>query len=318
MTSMVNDLLDAARLATGKIVLKHERVALDELVQAVLDVFQQTGRVKHVAVSTQLQRCSVMVDRARLEQVVANLIDNAAKYTPPGGHIEIACKPVGDDAELSVTDSGMGMEPELLARLFETFSQGTRSLDRSQGGLGLGLHLVRRIVELHGGTVAAQSAGRDHGSTFRVSLPAVPLPASDEPADSPASQQMEPLRVTVVDDSADNCETVAMLLRLHGHHVLTALDGAAGIDTMVGQNSDVALIDIGLPHMDGFAVARKVKQLAPRTVLIALSGYGQQAFRDRALEEGFDAYMQKPFEVEAFHLQVRAVRQAKSVSAADA
>jgi CheY-like chemotaxis protein len=243
-------------------------------------------------------------DFARLSQVVSNLLNNAAKYTQEGGQIELTLRVLQGQAEVSVRDNGMGIEPALLPNVFELFEQGQRSLDRSQGGLGVGLTLVQRLVQLHHGSVEARSAGPGRGAEFVVRLPClmeVNMPAAqDMPGDAqPPSAAV--CRVLVVDDNVDAADTVAMFLRLEGHSVETAHSGPEAVERAKAFEPDVVLLDIGLPGMNGFEVAKRLRAL-PATrhaLVIALTGYGQKADQAQAQAAGFDHHLVKPADIEA-------------------
>ena len=234
-------------------------------------------------------------DPTRLEQVIFNLLDNAVKYTPPGGRITLTMEAEGNFAVLRVMDTGAGMTPDVLSRVFEPFVQADPTLDRARGGLGLGLTLVRRLVELHGGTVAAHSLGLGHGTEVLVRLPLTD--ARREPEVAPPSEAgIGPRRVLVVDDNSDMRTTLRLLLQLGGHQVDEAADGVRGLEMLLRLRPDVAFIDLGLPGRDGYELAQAVRK-APRgesLYLVALTGYGQPQDRRRALEVGFNAYLVKP------------------------
>jgi CheY-like chemotaxis protein len=228
-----------------------------------------------------------------LEQVVTNLLANAVKYTPAGGEITVSVRRDGDHAVLAVRDTGVGIRPELLPRVLDLFVQSDRSLERSGGGLGIGLSLVRQLVELHGGTVEAASAGPGRGSTFTVRLPVLAAPADADDAARPAVAG-PPRRVLVIEDNDDAREMLRNLLRLFGHEVHEACDGAVGLEEARRLRPDAALIDIGLPGMDGYEVARRIRADLPGARLVALTGYGQPEDRERALAAGFDVHLVKP------------------------
>ena len=245
-------------------------------------------------------------DHKRLVQVVANLLGNATKYTPEGGHIQLQLVDVGDDWELSVSDDGIGMEARLVERVFDLFTQAERTPDRSQGGLGLGLALAKSLVELHGGSVGARSPGLGHGSTFTVRLPrhrqeSLPLPAhlpGHLPAGSPILDGAAPnaLRILVVDDNLDAAHTLNLFLRATGHEVEIAYCGVDAIEIAKVFAPQVCILDIGLPDMDGNELARRLRRL-PQTsdaTLVAATGYGRQQDREAASQAGFDHYLVKP------------------------
>jgi CheY-like chemotaxis protein len=236
-------------------------------------------------------------DPARLEQVVTNLLANAVKYTPAGGHVRVSTETLGTDAVLRVEDDGIGISKETLPFVFELFFQADRPLSRPQGGLGLGLTLVRRLVELHGGTVQAASEGPGRGAAFEVRLPAVPAPAVEtapDVSDAPAGREHG--HVLLVEDGADAREILRMILEQSGYLVTCAADGPGGVEAALRCRPAVALVDIGLPGYDGYEVARKIRA-APAgasVLLVALTGYGQPADRRRAEEAGFDLHLVKP------------------------
>ena len=300
LTTIIDELLDVARLTSGKTQLRSEPLDFAEVVRHVADAFTAAGRCGALHVETRLAPARVCGDETRLEQVVSNLLDNACKYTPSGGRIELSVATEGAQALLTVADSGSGISRDLLPHVFELFSQGSRTLDRSQGGLGLGLTVVRRLVELHGGTVAAASEGADRGSSFTVRLPLLQSQPRVRSLEA-LPPELPPLDVVVVEDNADNREIVVDLLRTRGHRVVGVEDGVRGIEAILGGRYDVALIDIGLPGCDGYEVARRVRA-APGAdvVLVALTGYGRDEDRTRAAAAGFDAFLVKPFDIARF------------------
>lgn len=298
---LVDDLLDMSRLTSGKIRLQREPVDLQAVARRCLDALVHGGRgADHVLA---LEGVSVHCegDATRLEQIVGNLLDNALKYTPPGGHVTVTTAREGDDAVLGVRDSGKGIDPALLPRVFDFFVQEPQALDRARGGLGLGLGVVKRLVELHGGTVSARSEGAGRGSEFTIRFPAIPPPAMDAApapaaagpgAPTPASGR----RVLIVEDNDDARDMLRTLLELRGHIVAEAADGPSALERLASFRPDVALIDVGLPGLDGYALARLVRErLAAQPVrLVAVTGYGQAQDRQRALDAGFDRHVTKP------------------------
>ena len=299
LARLVDDLLDVARLTSGKIELRTEPVDLRELAAQCLEVRARTGGEAEHSVALSGEAVYVHGDPTRLAQVLDNLVDNALKYTPRGGRVEIVTERTRDQSVLRVRDSGIGMPTELVPRIFDLFTQAPQTLERSHGGLGLGLALVKRLVELHGGSVAASSAGVGEGSEFTITLP-----AGAEPTRSPAGASVcardraRPAgrRVLVVEDSADARLGVQLLLEQAGHVVETACDGPDGLAKLGTFHPDVALIDVGLPGMDGYALARAARsQAETRDIrLIAITGYGQEEDRQRALAAGFDLHVAKP------------------------
>jgi CheY-like chemotaxis protein len=298
LSRIVDDLLDLSRAMSGKILLSKKRLDIGPLVSGCLDTFRATGRTAGYLLNTRVGAGWVDGDPTRLEQIATNLIDNALKYTPAGGSIDIGIDSVGDDVVLTVRDSGVGIPPDLLPHVFDVFVQGSISIDRSQGGLGIGLSLVRRLVELHGGTVGVASDGSGLGSTFEIRLPrAEPALAPDAPVRA-ASVADKPT-VLLIEDNDDGREMMATMLGSYGYPVLQARDGLEGVKLAVDEMPDVALVDIGLPGIDGYEVARRLRQDAgTRDIrLIALTGYGLAEDQRRVLEAGFDLHMVKPVEL---------------------
>jgi CheY-like chemotaxis protein len=238
-------------------------------------------------------------DPIRLEQVLVNLLTNAAKYTPSGGRIRLSADLVDDQVVLRVRDNGAGIPPEVLPRIFDLFAQGYRTLDRSEGGLGVGLTIVKRLVELHGGSIAAWSDGPGEGSEFTVRLPATEVPPPAPPVPSARPERLEKPRILIVDDNRQLTAGLARLLTALGHGVETAHDGPEGIEAARSYRPDVILLDIGLPNMDGYEVARRLRREEDlRDVLIiAISGYGQEEDRRRSREAGMDHHLTKPVDV---------------------
>jgi two-component system CheB/CheR fusion protein len=269
------------------------------------------ARQHQLSVSELPGHTMLLADPARLEQVLANLLNNAAKYTEPGGRIWLSAQRENDHVLLRVRDTGIGIPPKLLPRVFDLFTQGDRSLDRSQGGLGIGLTLVRSLVEMHGGTVEVHSEGIKRGSEFVVRLPVeaevlpeakAPSPkeiAEPQPARAPqpaAGDSSASRRVLVVDDNVDLVMTTTLLLRKMGHEVYSAHDGPAALEAADAYLPEVVLVDIGLPGMNGYEVARHLRQRAgfDRVLLVAMTGYGQQEDRQRSQQAGFDHHLVKP------------------------
>ncbi|MCS0660725.1 ATP-binding protein [Massilia terrae] len=303
MTSLVDDLLDVSRVTRGLVTLARTPVMaksiVDEAVEQVLP--QIEARCQHLAVALQDSTLAVLGDKARLVQVLSNVLGNAAKYTPDGGHIELEAARDGEQLRLTVRDDGIGMEPELTERVFELFAQAERSSDRSLGGLGLGLALVRNLVELHGGTVACFSGGLGKGSRFDIALPlleASPLSALAGPPG--AARAPGTLRLLVVDDNTDAAMTLGMLLEACGHEVVVENDSKTALARARIVQPDACLLDIGLPEMDGNELARRLNAQAETAdaVLIAVTGYGQEQDRQRAFDAGFSYHLVKPVDME--------------------
>ena len=307
LARLVDDLLDVSRISRGKILLRKERLDLTELVRDTVEDHRRGLEAGGLTIDLTLSGGPLWVegDGTRLAQVLGNLLNNAGKFTDPGGRVAVELRAGlfrggGEGAEITVEDTGIGMDPEMLERLFETFSQADRTLDRSRGGLGLGLALVKGLVDLHGGEVDAASAGLGRGSRFTLRLPLVEAVAVSprEPEEAAAPDpETGPRRVLVIEDNADAAESMQMLLELSGFEVETAMDGRAGLKAARRFRPDVVLCDIGLPGgMDGYAVARELRaDDALRPVrLIALTGYGQAEDQRRAYAEGFDLHLTKP------------------------
>jgi len=301
LANLLEDLLDVSRITTGKVTLKRETVELGSILSAAIDVARLAISARRHALVVQLPEVPVYLDAdaTRMAQVFGNLLDNAAKYTPDGGRIEIRVTVGADHVVVSVEDNGTGIDADELLRVFELFSQSNRALDRAQGGLGIGLSVVRSLVNMHGGTVEAHSDGVGLGARMAVTLPVVPAPAqiSDPPAqDAPSRQQS--LHILVVDDNSDAASSLAILLELSGHQVSTAPNGQRALDECRLRRPDVVLLDIGLPGMDGYEVARRLKQMPALAdaVLIAITGYGQPDDLVRSKNAGFDHHLVKPIE----------------------
>jgi PAS domain S-box-containing protein len=296
MVRLVEDLLDISRVTMGKLALQREVLDLAALVCAVVHGWRSAGRLDRHRVVAEGRAAWVHADRDRVEQVIANLLDNAVKFTPEGGAVSLRVSQEGGEVALRVSDTGRGIPAQALGRVFEPFVQGEHGIDRAAGGLGLGLALVKRLVEVHGGTVAAESAGEQSGACFTVRLPAVAAP-SEQPAAAPRTPLVSGRRtVLVIEDNADAREMLRTALVLSGHEVRTAADGAAALAAATQMRPDVALIDIGLPDIDGYEVARRLRTMVngTRIGLIAVSGYGQAEDQRRALDAGFDAHLTKP------------------------
>jgi PAS domain S-box-containing protein len=297
LTRLVDDLLDMSRLTSGKIRLQPQPVDLHALARRCLEALAQGGRAADHDVGLEGGPVHCDGDPARLEQILNNLLDNALKYTPAGGRVRVTTDLAGDEAVLRVRDTGKGIDPALLPRVFDFFVQEPQALDRARGGLGLGLGVVRHLVELHGGTVSAHSGGPDQGSEFTVRFKAIAPPAPTGGVGGPrAGEAGRRRRVLVVEDNADAREMLRTLLELKGHVVEEAADGPGALAKLQAFRPDVALIDVGLPGMDGYTLARHAReQPGGRDVrLIAVTGYGQAQDRQRALAAGFDRHVTKP------------------------
>jgi PAS domain S-box-containing protein len=291
---LVDDLLDVGRVTTGKISLTLTPVNLAETVRRCVSGLLPGAESARHQVSLHAEPTWVVADQARIEQIVMNLLSNAVKYTPSGGDIEVTVGGDGQTARLTVKDTGAGMTPYMLERVFDLFFQGERTLDRAEGGLGIGLTLVRRLTELHGGRVSAESPGPGLGSAVSVELPQVAAPA--EPAAAAPGKKPSPRRILIVEDSQDSRDMLRLLLEHAGHEVHEALDGPSGVEAILSIRPDIALVDVGLPGLDGYEVARRVRAHAggPRVRLVALTGYGLPDDQRRSREAGFDAHLVKP------------------------
>ncbi|THC46909.1 hybrid sensor histidine kinase/response regulator [Massilia sp. Mn16-1_5] len=312
MTRLVDDLLDVSRVTRGLIELDRSLLDVRAIVdEAVEQVRPQLGaRRQRLSLHLPSVPLTVEGDRARLVQVLANLLGNAVKYTPEDGAIEIGAEIRDGKLVLAVSDNGIGMEPELTARAFDLFAQAKRSSDRSQGGLGLGLALVRNLVELHGGTVTCASPGLGQGSTFTVTLPLAAGAASAQALPEAASRRAGGLRLLVVDDNVDAATTLAMLLEASGHEVFIEHESLRALELARSARPDACLLDIGLPDIDGNELARRLRA-QPETahsVLIAVSGYGQEADRRLALDAGFAHHLVKPVDLENLMAVLATVR----------
>jgi CheY-like chemotaxis protein len=299
MTRLVEDLLDISRLTMGKVALHPEPFDLAQLCAQLVQTWEQSGRVAPGRIRTELAPAWVEADRARIEQVVANLLDNASRFTPEGKRIHLRVRAGQGQSVVEVADEGAGIEPAMLPDVFKPFAQAPQGVDRSHGGLGLGLAVVHRLVEMHGGTVSVQSPGRGQGATFTVALPEAQAPDRTDPMPEPARKAAATgLRVLVVEDGDDAREMMEAMLSLHGHEVRTAPDGAAALREAARFAPDAVLLDIGLPDLDGYEVARRLRA-APGSrgaFLVALTGYGQSEDEAAAYAAGFDRHMTKPVE----------------------
>jgi CheY-like chemotaxis protein len=306
MTRLVGDLLDVSRITRGKIDLKTEPVALDLVITKAIEMttplYQERRHLLLVDVPSGLV---VVGDQLRLSQVFANLLTNAATYTPAGGRVQVNASSEGAEVRVDVTDTGQGISPELLPRVFDLFVQGRRTIERREGGLGLGLSIARSLLSMHGGRIEVSSPGVGLGATFTVHLAAARLLRA--PIVTPAPVLVEqPLhtrggRVLVVDDNRDAAEMLELLLSESGYSVRIAADGPRALDLIREFRPDIAMLDIGLPIMDGYELARRIRErLSPNPpVLIAVTGYGQQDDQDRSRDAGFAHHLVKPVDLDA-------------------
>jgi len=310
LSRLVDDLMDVSRITRGQIRLERRRVDLGRIVHEAADTLRDScDQKRHSLVVEHQAGVRVRGDAVRLTQVFNNLIHNACKYTPDGGRIEVRMSVEGDQARVSVRDTGIGISPSLLPRVFDVFTQDMRALDRSQGGLGLGLTICKRLVEMHRGTVVARSAGPGCGSEFVVTLPIVPVPIEFDDELAP-----EALTVLVVDDNVDAAYCLQELLRLNGHRTLVAFDGEAALAMASTTLPDVILLDIGLPRVNGYEVARAIRGMRELegVILVAVTGYSSEEDRRRSMEVGFDAHVAKPVDYEALQRQVPALAPARA------
>ncbi len=296
LSRIVDDLLDLSRAMSGKILLARKPIDLSNLVSGCLETLRATGRSAGYRISVDLAPNWVDGDPTRLEQITTNLLDNALKYTPAGGSIDVGVAQSGEDVVLTVRDTGVGIPEELLPHVFDVFVQGAISIDRSQGGLGIGLSLVRRLVELHGGSASAHSDGSGSGSTFMIRLPRTePVLPFVSPQQSSGDNSGKPA-VLLIEDNEDGREMMATMLAAHGFPVDTAADGLQGVAAALAGRPAAALVDIGLPGIDGYEVARRLRgdPATSHIRLIALTGYGLAEDKRRVMEAGFDQHLVKP------------------------
>ena len=308
LARLIDDLMDVSRISSGKVELRMEVVELATVVARALEISQPLMVQKHHELRVDLPNEPIFLDAdpTRLEQVLDNLLTNAAKYTDPGGNIALSARRDGDTLVVRLRDNGIGIEPKKLPHVFDLFVQAERRLDRSQGGLGLGLSLVRSLVEMHGGTVAAASEGLGRGCAFEVRLPARPAEARDGKVSHPDEQVKSPAslprrRILVVDDNVDSARSMAMLLaRLWGQEAEVAFDGEEALSKAIGFQPEVILLDIGLPGMSGFQVAEKLRSRssAVRPLIVAMTGLGQEDDLRRSQESGFDHHLIKPVDLD--------------------
>lgn len=299
VSQLVNDMLDVERVVSGKIRLTRKPLDLAEVArQAVATFVANPALNRQIDVTT--EPVWVDGDPDRLEQVLANLVTNAVKYTPHGGHISISLKSHGGDAVLIVEDSGYGISARLMPFIFDLYVQADRTLDRAQGGLGIGLTLVRRLVELHGGTIVASSEGEGYGSRFTLRLKEIPSAVAFVGVSDLRDCRATPRRVLLIEDNTDAREMLRMMLEFAGHAVYDAPDGARGLELLAVARPDVGIIDIGLPRMDGYQVAKRIRQHphGQGMLLLALTGYSSAGDIQRSSEHGFDHHLVKPVDPE--------------------
>jgi signal transduction histidine kinase/CheY-like chemotaxis protein len=295
LARLTDDLLDAGRVVLGRIKLDRRPLDLAGTVEGCVDTLRHSNGFAQHAVTVSLNPAWINGDATRISQVVTNLLTNAVRYTPAGGSIHVRVERVSGQAQLRVRDSGIGIEPDLLPRVFDLFVQGERTADRSEGGLGIGLTMVRQLVELHGGHVQVSSAGAGCGSEFTVSFPAIEDRATGDSDCSPRLAEL-PRSIAILEDNPDVQTALAEVLRLAGHRVTLASDGQSGIELVFKERPDIALVDIGLPIIDGYGVARALRA-SPDTqsvFLVAMTGYGSNENIAAGRAAGFDDYLVKP------------------------
>jgi CheY-like chemotaxis protein len=297
LSRLIDDLLDIARISSGKIMLARRKVNLGDITENCLMLLRSGGQLDHYQVDVDIKPAWVMGDSSRLTQVVDNLLTNAIKYTPPGGQIEVRTWSDRDEVMLRIRDSGVGIAPELLPHVFEMFTQGPRTLDRAQGGLGLGLTLAQRLVLAHGGRVVATSPGPSRGSTFTVHLQRVDAKEIATPVDDAYGSGLAPSRrILIIEDNHDAREALHLHLQIAGHEVHAAATGLEGIRMAAHLKPEIVLLDIGLPGLDGYEVAEQLRMADDGVRLIAITGYAQPEARERARKSGIEQYLVKPIE----------------------
>ena len=306
MVRLIDDLLDISRITGGKLQLRKERVELAAVVRSAIETSRSLieSQAHELTVTLPAEPTHLDADPTRLAQVFSNLLNNAAKYTDRGGHIWLTAERQDGEAIVSVRDTGIGIAAEHLPRLFEMFSQVAPALERSQGGLGIGLSLVRGLIELHGGNVQARSGGPGKGSEFVVHLPVTkePVPIPREPAEGGVpSRSRAKCRILIVDDNRDAADSLPLMLRLAGNDISTAYDGLEAVQAAATFRPDVVLLDIGMPKMNGYEVARHIRQepWGKNMVLVAMTGWGQEEDKRRAIEAGFNHHLVKPVKAQA-------------------
>jgi signal transduction histidine kinase/ActR/RegA family two-component response regulator len=300
LTRLVDDLLDVSRITQGRIELRRRPVQLADVIAQAVEIVEPLIKERRHKVSiTSYRALRLNGDPARLVQCVANILTNAAKYTDPNGEIHLQSRHEGAEAVLTVTDSGVGIAPDLLPQVFDLFVQGDRTLDRAQGGLGIGLSVVKQLVEMHGGSVAASSGGPRQGSTFEIRLPLIDR--DDKPSIAVKQPKVPPRRILIVDDNEDAANSLAMILSLEGHEVQSVYTAKEALARVLSFKPDVALLDIGLPEVNGYELARRLRAHpeVEKIRLVALTGYGQAEDKEQALGVGFDDHLVKPADLRA-------------------
>jgi signal transduction histidine kinase/ActR/RegA family two-component response regulator len=304
LTRLVNDLLDLSRVASGKIVLKTQTIDLAHVLQQSLEMVNPAAEQQNVT----LEVCHasvplpVEVDPVRADQIITNVLSNAIKYTPEGGHVKVTLERADGQAIIKVKDDGVGIAPDRIGTIFELFAQAENAIGRAQGGMGIGLALVRNLLQLHGGTISGHSDGIGQGSEFTITFPLADAqaeePAPRKKAATAASSNGQPRRIVIVEDNVDVRELLRLKLKRLGHTVDAVGDGHEGVRAIVDVKPDLALVDIGLPGLDGYQVATQVREsLGEGVVLVAVSGFGQPEDKRKALDAGFNEHITKPADV---------------------
>jgi signal transduction histidine kinase/CheY-like chemotaxis protein len=315
LARLVDDLLDVARVTTGKVRLRREPVDIDAAIRSCISALDDKARRRTITVVfTSGSGTVIEGDTVRIEQVLSNLLSNAIKYSPAGRTVRIESARVRDTCEIRVRDQGIGIALDMQPHVFDLFAQVDGSIDRAEGGMGIGLTLVERLVRLHSGSIELVSAGLGQGSEFIIRLPVGNPPVDDKVLDISPRRDANKVRVVLVEDNADLRELTQEMLEALGCSVEVAVDGLEGVERILSSSPDVAIVDIGLPGLDGFGVARKVReQLGPSQLLVAVTGYGRDQDREEAHRAGFDLHMTKPMSVDALRdLLVTARRNART------
>jgi CheY-like chemotaxis protein len=303
LVRLVDDLLDIGRITRDKLELRPQRIELASIIHQAVEISRAHAEADSHRLQVDLPPSAIWLhgDAVRLAQVFSNLLNNACKFTEPGGQITISAERQRDDVAVTVADTGIGLAPEQLESIFEMFSQVDRRLERTRSGLGIGLTLVKRLVELHGGSIAARSAGLGRGSQFVVRLPVLADVAAREQT-NPTQDRLavSPKRILVTDDNQDAANTMATLLRLNGHEVETTYDGAQAFQKAAAYRPEIMLLDIGLPGMNGYDVCRSIREQpwGKAIRIVALTGWGQDQDRDKAHAAGFDDHLTKPVDLQ--------------------
>ena len=305
LTRLVDDLLDVSRITRGKITLARQPLTVETLITRAVETVEPLIKVREHQLVLRIPPEVLQVDGdpTRLTQALGNVLGNAAKYTDCGGRIELICARQGTEVEIRVRDNGIGIPAELLPRIFDLFTQFDRRSDDSVGGLGIGLALVRRLVEMHGGSITASSNGEGTGSEFVIRLPLLAegaLCVEDQTEAQPCETSSVPRRILLADDNADALESLATVLRLRGHEVFSAPNGAIALETAARHLPEVALLDIGMPLIDGYEVARRIRaqEWGKGVTLVAVTGWGQESDRVRSQEAGFNTHLVKPLDLD--------------------